>query len=542
VLVPAIRPATSQPLPSPVTASFTVFVKSVPVGTEQTTVTRGAEGWTISSSGRMGAPVDLVARRVQVRYDANWKPLELTIDATLRGQVLSLRTTVDGTTATSEITNAGQSSRKTDTIGADAVLVPSPFWGPFEALAVRVRTASAGDTIAAYAAPSAAFTIRVGESSTERIQTTDRLVEARRTALVMNTPGTPLDAEIWTDENGRLLRLSIPAQSLDVAREDIASVAARRVTSSRPNDEQVRIPANGFALVGTLSRSETGASKPLPAIVLVGGSGATDRDELAFGIPIFGQLASDLADAGYLVLRFDKRGIGQSGGRSETAGFADYAEDVRAAVKFLAERKDVAKHIAVVGHSEGGSVAMLAAAKEKRISALVLVDAMGVTGAELNMSQLNHALSRSNKTDADKQATVELQQKVQRAVLTGSGWEDIPPAVRKQADTQWFQSYLAFDPAKVMPDVRQPILIVQSELDTQVEPPNGDRLATLAKGRKGASPVQLVKIPGINHLLVPATSGEVDEYGTLKDKRISPTVATTVASWLQKTFASSTGR
>src|SRR5262249_38061839 len=192
------------------------------------------------------------------------------------------------------------------------------------------------------------------------------------------------NAEIWTDEGGRLLRLSIPAQSLDIAREDIASVAARRVTSSRPNDEQVRIPANGFALAGTLSRPETAASKPLPAIVLVGGSGLTDRDELAFGIPIFGQLASDLADAGYLVLRFDKRGIGQSGGRSETAGFADYAEDVRAAVKFLDERKDVARHVAVVGHSEGGSVAMLAGAKDKRISALVLVDAMGVTGAEQN--------------------------------------------------------------------------------------------------------------------------------------------------------------
>src|SRR5215472_2967841 len=89
VLAFAIGPAASQPLPSPVTASFTVFVKSVPVGTEQTTVTRGADGWTISSSGRMGAPVDLVARRVQVRYDPNWKPLELTIDATVRGQVLS---------------------------------------------------------------------------------------------------------------------------------------------------------------------------------------------------------------------------------------------------------------------------------------------------------------------------------------------------------------------------------------------------------------------------------------------------------------------
>ena len=70
-----------------------------------------------------------------------------------------------------------------------------------------------------------------------------------------------------------------------------------------------------------------------------------------------------------MVLRYDKRGVGQSGGRAESAGLQDYAEDLRAAVKFLSERKDVdAKRIAIVGHSEGGLVAMLAAAKEKKIA------------------------------------------------------------------------------------------------------------------------------------------------------------------------------
>ena len=71
-------------------------------------------------------------------------------------------------------------------------------------------------------------------------------------------------------------------------------------------------------------------------MVLVGGSGPLDRDGTVAGIPVYGQLANALADAGFLVLRYDKRGIGQSGGRIETAGFADYAEDLRAAVKFVA--------------------------------------------------------------------------------------------------------------------------------------------------------------------------------------------------------------
>src|SRR5207249_1775364 len=121
-----------------------------------------------------------------------------------------------------------------------------------------------------------------------------------------------------------------------------------------------------------------------PAVLLVGGSGPTDRDELTFGIPIFGQLADAIADAGFIVLRYDKRGVGMSGGRDEAATLADYADDVRAAIKLLSERKDVdPRRIAVVGHSEGGIVAMLAAAKDKRIAALALVATPGMTGAEL---------------------------------------------------------------------------------------------------------------------------------------------------------------
>ena len=84
--------------------------------------------------------------------------------------------------------------------------------------------------------------------------------------------------------------------------------------------------------------------------------------------------------------------------------------------------------------------------------------------------------------------------------------------------------------------MRQPILIVQGGLDTQVDPSNADRLADLARARKGAGPVEVVKIPGVNHLMVPATTGEVDEYATLKDKQISAAVASSIVAWLQKTL------
>ena len=107
-------------------------------------------------------------------------------------------------------------------------------------------------------------------------------------------------------------------------------------------------------------------------------------------------------------------------------------------------------------------------------------------------------------------------------MLTGKGWETVPPAYRKQADTPWFQSFLAFDPAKVMRDVRQPILIVQGMLDTQVPPANADRLEALARGRKNPPAVEVAKVPGVNHLLVPATTGEFDEYSSAQRQARQP--------------------
>jgi pimeloyl-ACP methyl ester carboxylesterase len=539
-LLPAAAAAQAPPvapvLPNAAAANFTIFVRGVPIGTEQVAVSFGADGWTITSSGRAAAPIDLLARHVQVRYTRDWKPLELSIDGTLRGLPLIIHTVVNGTTATSQVTQGGQSTDRTDTIAADALLLPTPFWGPFEALAQRIRSAPAGTMLSAYAL-TGSVPIQIGDSSSDRMQTATRTIDIRRTAVKLMTTGVPLDVEIWSEDNGGLLRVTIPSQSVDVVREDIASVSSRRVPISRPNDESVKIPSNGFSLAGTLSKPADAAAAKSAAVVLVGGSGPTDRDELTFGIPIFGQLAGAIADAGVIVLRYDKRGVGQSGGRLEAATLSDYADDLRAAVALLADRKDVdPKRIAVIGHSEGGDVALTAAAKDKKIAAVGLMATGGVSGADLVLEQQEHVLDRSKISDADKQAKIALQKKIQQAVITGAGWDDVPPAVRRQVDNPEFQSLLLFDPAKVIPNVRQPILIVQGELDSQVAPSNADRLEALARKRKNAAPVQVVKVPAVNHLLVPATTGEADEYAKLSAARVSPGVTSALVAWLQSTL------
>ena len=128
-----------------------------------------------------------------------------------------------------------------------------------------------------------------------------------------------------------------------------------------------------------------------------------------------------------------------------------------------------------------------------------------------------------------------LQKQIQAAVVSGKGWESLPEDVRKQADTPWFRSLLLSNPAAVMPKLKQPILIIQGDVDTQVDPHHADKLGELARARKkDAGPVEVVHLPGVNHLLVPATTGEVKEYAELKQKAISPDVAATIVSSLKK--------
>ncbi len=541
----AVLPLSAAPPPAgqadaPAPSRFTVFLRASAIGSEDITVRRGPEGFAVASSGRLGAPLDIVTRTLEIQYDTDWKARELRLDATIRGQVQTLRTTIGGGRATSEVSVGGQAPT-TVTHATDAeILLPNPFFAPYEAVAARLRTAPAGSTIPAYVVPQAAAAILVGDSTDERIQTARELIETRHTRITI-TPAAagapPVAADVWADRNGRLLRLSVPAQALEVVREDIASAAARQVPIFRPNDEPVKIPSLGFSLAGTLSKPAAPASGRLPAVVLIGGSGPTDRDEFAFGIPIFGQLADAIADAGFITLRYDKRGVGQSGGRLESASFREYADDVRAAVRVLAERKDVdPKRIVAIGHSEGGLVALMAA-RDKRIAGVVLVATPGVPGADLILEQQQHVLGRSAFSEAEKQQKIDLQKRINQAVITGKGWEDLPAAARRQADNAEFFSILTTDPAKLMSNVRQPILIVQGDLDTQVAPINADRLEALARKRKNA-PVQTVRLPGINHLLVAATTGEVDEYGTLKDRRVSAAVSEAIVGWLTSTLTS----
>ena len=528
-----------RPEPAPGEAAFTVFVRSVPVGVERVGVTRTDGGWRINSIGQLGPPVDLEIRSFQIDYDQDWRPLQLDIDSARNDSDYAVVTTFADGTATNEIRQGDDRLTSTVEITPDAVVLPDFFFGAYEALAVRLGDHEQGEEIAVYVAPHREITAVVQGARSQPIQTADIQLSALiyRTELQYDTQR--LDAEIWVDQNNRLLRVNYPALQLDVARQDLALVSTRLTAGRGAGETDVRVPARGFNLAASVT-TPTGREQPprgWPAVLLVPGIGLVDRDENLAGVPIFAELAAALSEAGYLVLRYDKRGIGQSGGRAESAALDSYVDDVLTVVRYLERRDDVDRdRIVVAAHGEGSWVALQAAAEENDIAAVALLAAPGTPGAELVLEQQQLRLEQYATPQDERQRQVALQERIIAAVLDEGAWSDVPQHMRQRADTPWFRSFLEFDPARVVRRTRQPVLIVHGKLDRQIPVAHADRLAEMLEARRRReATLEVARLPGIDHRLLDASAGAIDEYSQLLDRRVSSEVITALTDWMDRT-------
>ena len=519
---------------------FNIFINSTPAGVERIGVDRTADGWRITSTGQIAPPIGLDIRLFEIEYDDQWQPRHLTIDSTRGGRDYSVQTGFEDRTATNQVSSGEDRTTSAGPVNPSAVVLPDFFFGAYEAMAVRLSGSEPGDEIPVYIAPRREVTAVVAGVRSQEIQTAQSLVSALIYSIVFQYENRPLAAEVWVDQTHRLLRVNIPRVGLDVARQDLVMVSTRLSSVRNPGDADVRVPASGFSLAATITTppERDPPQDGWPAVLLVPGTGRVDRDENLFGVPVFGQLAAGLADVGYLVMRYDKRGIGQSGGRPESAGLDEYADDVRTMVKYLERRDDVDRErIAVVGHGEGGWIGLQAAAKEKAIDALALLAVPGTPGAELVLEQQRANLDRLQAAADERDEQIALQTRIVEALLGEGSWDDVPENMRRRADTIWFRSFLEFEPADVVRRARQPLLILHGELDQQIPPYHADRLAELAQARRRReSTVEVAKLPGINHLLLPATTGAVDEYSQLSGRRVSPVVVSALSDWIGRTL------
>lgn len=504
------------------------------MGREDVAVRIDAEGVTIAGDSRF-APLNISRRRTEVRYRSDWTPESLRIDTLVNGADIRLRTTFKDGAAVTEGTNAGNPVSATDAISMQPVLLPPFFFGAYEALGRRLARAAAGARVQAYVGGPSELALTVKSVGTDRMQAGTSTFNVRRYMLALESD-SEVASDLWVDENGTLVRVVLPRQGLDVVRDDMVSSASRTKVYSNPGDEAVIIPGAGFNIGATMTRPNEVEGR-LPAVVLVGGSNVQDREGYVAIVPIFGQLAGALAEAGFLTVRYDKRGSGQSGGRPESVTLQDFAEDTRAVVKWLSARRDVdARRIVLIGYDDGAWVALVAASREKRIAGVVAVAAPALAGEELVLEQQESVLKRSNMSEADRAAKIELQKRIDAAVLTGRGWEGVPPDLRKQADTPLFQSILAFDPVRVLGDVRQPLLVVHGELDQEIPVAHAPRLAEAARRVRKGRAVAVVTVPGVNHLLTALGNGQEVDYPVQYESNVSRKVTAPIVDWLAKTI------
>ena len=536
VVVLAAVPAAAQRSvePSPGTSSFNVFFRSTLTGVERVTLARSTSGWTISSSGQLSPPFGLSNRSLEVTYDRDWNPRRLSMDGRRQGREFSIQTIFADGIATNSVDDAGRSEEGAEPFNPTSVVLPDYFFGSYEALALRLTDAVEGDRIPIYVAPRGPADVVVRETLRQQLETAQTALTVTVYRVTFENPERALDAEVWVDDRQRLLRVTLPTVGLDVVRQDLSLVSTRLSGVKVPGDSIVRVPALGFSLATTVTRPVGRETPPAgwPAVVLVPGTRSTDRDEHLFGVPVFGQLAAALADDGYLVMRYDKRGVGQSGGRPESATIEDYANDARAIVRYVRDRDDVDRdRIVMLAHGEGGWIGLQAASQDDRIAALILLATPSVDGATLLLEQQRMEFERLDMPDRERAENTALQRRIHDAVVGDGTWDEVPDDIRRQADTLWLRSFLEFEPADMIRRADQPILILHGTLDQQIPSHHADRLGELAQRRtQRESRVDVVKLDGINHLM--SESGAAAEYVAIVEATVASEVTASLTSWI----------
>lgn len=526
VLAAAAGAATAQTVePQPGDAAFSIFVRNTQLGREQVTLSRTDSGWLITSSGTIGSPVDLTLNRFEMKYSRDWAPEEMKLDARVRVTPVVVSTSFSMTSAINEITQGDRGAGKTDQISARTVVIPNNVYGAYEALAAQIWDDAPGTELHLYVVPNYEIKATVRSAADQTLTGPAGSIGIRRFELTLQNPTGNANGVIVVDTHRRLVRFELPDIGLQVVREDASSVAMRTQIARNPTDADVSIPANGFQLAATMTTPQTIAGRlHYPAVVLIGGATPADRDEVIGGVPIFTQLARGLADSGHIVLRYDRRGSGQSGGRTESVTLTDYAEDAIAVVKWISKQNEVdTRHIIVAGYADGAAVALLAASKEKKINGVVTLEASGTLGADLLLAQQERALEATKLSASDRESRIELQKKIQAAVISGKGWEAIPEPLRRQADTPFFKSVLTYNPADVLKKVGQPILILHADLDPNVPSTEADRLGEIAKSRKKGGATSVVHIADVTNTLADPNT-----------KVISEKVVTAIVEWIRK--------
>lgn len=312
-------------------------------------------------------------------------------------------------------------------------------------------------------------------------------------------------------------------------------------------------------LAGTLSIPE--GSGPFPAVILITGSGAQNRNEELMGHKPFLVIADYLARNGIMVLRYDDRGVGHSEGNYLSATSADLATDASAALKFLRDHPLAdRKMTGLAGHSEGGLIAPIVAATDKNVAFIISLAGPGVKGEEiihrqnadishasgLNEKQtlegiaINRKLFAILKKEPDNKKAEEKMIIRYREILKKrkTSPEDTEAAVKQLSaglnpvTYNWLRYFLVTDPAEYWNRVACPVLALNGEKDLQVSADINLKAIEKAMLSGGNKKVTIIKLAGLNHLFQHCETGLPAEYGDIEET-FSEEVLETISAWIK---------
>ena len=302
--------------------------------------------------------------------------------------------------------------------------------------------------------------------------------------------------------------------------------------------EEVSFSNGDAVLKGTLVLPE-GCTRNTPVLIMVTGSGLQNRDEVFYEHRSFAVIADAFARAGIATLRYDDRGFGESTGDIINCTTEDLKNDALAGIGLLRERFD---KVGVIGHSEGGTIALMLAA-EKKADFIVSLAGMVVSGKETLLWQNRIALAAAGVPDETVNTYCKALQEIYEARLAGSplpspGKYDLPAtlaqnlsAVSMQIQTPYLKYFLALDVRPLLGDVTCPVLALNGTKDTQVEPESN--LGALRNGLSDNTKNSLEAIEGVNHLFQHCQTGSPNEYRDIEET-FAPEVLEKLIQWISE--------
>ncbi|TDX01575.1 alpha/beta fold hydrolase [Dinghuibacter silviterrae] len=376
----------------------------------------------------------------------------------------------------------------------------------------------------------------------------------KRYADLIHTSGIPF--KIVIDAEGRINFANIGYFGSPLGLADEMDAMIRLAHADRP----VHYEGNGIHFGGTLTMPD--GKGPFPAAVLISGTGRQDRDGTMAGHKMFAVIADSLRLHGIAVLRVDDRGVGETNGNFDSATTKDFANDALTGLHFLQRIPGIDPHrVGLIGHSEGGAAACIAASESADVAFVVSLSGPGVNGLQALLTQNRQLIGGSPATDVNKQRFDSVTTLLLQTVYAHAGDTDLEPVLRstyaawvrrdsvfisglpqkktdhfffpfesyvRQAVGPWYRGFISYEPAQVLPRIHVPVLAINGAQDVIASASEN-----LQGFRRYTSPglLQTYEVPGVNHLYQHCHTCTTAEYASLTET-FAPEVLDRIRSFI----------